>query len=339
MMQKMTDREALCSSGLMHTCLLAGAEREALGRCIAGLVLRPAPDAATCKPGCHLYTFAKALGSGTSQSASLEDLGFAEGDMVVLSVEGALPCSAPMHRLSSCAARSRCHSTHSCPFQCCSTRVFLHAGRHAALARGHMHSVAADAVTVALGKPLRPSLLADVRRGPCACWRIDRDEVASISVRLRRSVMGALDPAACALLCAGACCTLLHSLHSPRCCIPCTLHHPHRVCGCAGLFVRGDPQARKLRRLVVDLQPPAVVCTGRPGMDAPELNPEQLLAVNRCAALRSHAQTRCTLVELLRAAAVRKATRNALESPTHTHACRMGARAQTECGFTAGCWQ
>ena len=80
-----------------------------------------------------------------------------------------------------------------------------HAGRHAALARGHIHSVAADAVTVVLGKALRASLLTDARRGPSGRWRIDRDEVASISVRLRRSVMGAPSPAECIVFCADAC--------------------------------------------------------------------------------------------------------------------------------------
>ena len=88
----------------MRMCLLAGAEREALGRCIAGLALRPAPDAAICEPGCHLYTFSKALGSSTSQPASLEDLGFAEGDMVVLSVEGGLPSPNTLHTPPCCAA-------------------------------------------------------------------------------------------------------------------------------------------------------------------------------------------------------------------------------------------
>lgn len=60
-------------------------------------------------------------------------------------------------------------------------------GRHAALARGFVHSIHACAVTVALGKALRPSLLASAEQ----CWRIDRDEVSSVSVRLRRSLMGA----------------------------------------------------------------------------------------------------------------------------------------------------
>ena len=50
-----------------------------------------------------------------------------------------------------------------------------------------MHSIHACAVTVALGKALRPSLLASAEQ----CWRIDRDEVSSVSVRLRRSLMGA----------------------------------------------------------------------------------------------------------------------------------------------------
>lgn len=163
---------------------------------------------------------------------------------------------------------------------CSSVTSVLNAGRHAALARGHIHSVAADAVAVALGKALRSSLLTDARRGPSGCWRIDRDEVASISVRLRRSVMGAPNFAECVLLCADA---VLHAV------VPMTpLLSPirTRVWGRTGLFVRGDPQARKLRRLVVDLQSPTVGCTLRSGADAPELNAEQLLAVNRCAAAR-----------------------------------------------------
>ncbi|KAK9846251.1 hypothetical protein WJX81_000082 [Elliptochloris bilobata] len=183
---------------------LSGAEREALGRCIAGLALQSSPDAAICEPGCHLYTFARALEGSASQAVSLEDMGFAEGDMVVLSVEGC----------------------------------------HAALARGHMHSIFADAVTVALGKALRPNLLSDVPPGTGPCWRIDRDEVSSISVRLRRSLMG--------------------------------------------LFARGDAQARKLRRLVVDLQAPATVGAQQHGVDAPELNPEQLRAVDRVLAMNDY---------------------------------------------------
>ena len=90
----------------MRACLLAGADREALGRCIAGLALRPASEVATCEPGCHLYTFFRALSSSTSQPASLEDLGFAEGDMVVLSVEGGLPSPQALHGPPCCAACS-----------------------------------------------------------------------------------------------------------------------------------------------------------------------------------------------------------------------------------------
>ena len=214
-----------------------------------------------------------------SQSASLEDLGFAEGDMVVLSVEGVLPSPAFHAQKFYAVQPARCGGSPPITrLQQCVIMSVTHAGRHAALARGHIHSVAADAVTVALGKALRTSLLTSTRRGPCGCWRIDRDEVASISVRLRRSVMGAPDPAERVFLCAGVCCTLLTPV-GPR--------SPQfsQVWWRAGLFVRGDSHARKLRRLVVDLQSPVVGCVQRPGAHAPELNAEQLLAVNRCAAL------------------------------------------------------
>ena len=106
----------------MRACLLAGADREALGRCIAGLALRPAFEVATCEPGCHLYTFSKALSSSTSQPASLEDLGFAEGDMVVLSVEGGLPSPKALHRPPCCAACS--------PWRHALCKVFGHSPAH-----------------------------------------------------------------------------------------------------------------------------------------------------------------------------------------------------------------
>lgn len=73
----------------IYSC--TGAERERLGRCIAGLALQSSgTNAAKAVSANHLYTFAKALESSASQAASLEDMGFGEGDMIVLSVEGAL---------------------------------------------------------------------------------------------------------------------------------------------------------------------------------------------------------------------------------------------------------
>jgi hypothetical protein len=67
----------------------AGAEREALGRCIAGLALVRAPPAGAPEDGAdHVYAFAKEDEAG-GPAVILEDMGFAEGDMVLLSVEGA----------------------------------------------------------------------------------------------------------------------------------------------------------------------------------------------------------------------------------------------------------
>ena len=65
------------------------------------------------------------------------------------------------------------------------------AGRHAAVARARVHGFADGAVALALGKALRPGLLAAAAEGGRRCWRVDRDEASSIFVRLRRSLMGA----------------------------------------------------------------------------------------------------------------------------------------------------
>ncbi len=49
----------------------------------------------------------------------------------------------------------------------------------------------------------------------------------------------------------------------------------------AGLFARGDAQARKLRRLVVDLQAPATPLAAPAPAGGGDLNAEQQAAVDR----------------------------------------------------------
>ena len=115
-----------------------------------------------------------------------------------------------------------------------------------------------------------------------------------------------------------------------------TIRPQYRAWGRAGLFVRGDPQARKLRRLVVDLQSPAVGCTRHSGADAPELNAEQLLAVNRCAAALPVCKTQ--VAPQSRCEQQHSAVTFASEAPPHAYTC-AGGPAQLGCTPIAGCWQ
>lgn len=79
-----------------------GEEREALGRCVAGLQLtaeRARPPGGPRERGAWLLDFrrrgARPGSAATSASTSaprLEDSCLNEGDMVIISVEGELPC-------------------------------------------------------------------------------------------------------------------------------------------------------------------------------------------------------------------------------------------------------
>jgi len=119
--------------------------------------------------------------------------------MVLLSVEGArsalpYPDRRPSRRRSRsrppCAALPRARAR-GAPTRRERRAAARCAGRHAAVARARVHGFADGAVALALGKALRPGLLAAAAEGGQHCWRIDRDEASSIFVRLRRSLMGA----------------------------------------------------------------------------------------------------------------------------------------------------
>jgi len=191
------------------------------------------------------------------------------------------------------------------------------AGRHAAVARARVHGFADGAVALALGKALRPGLLAAAAEGGRHCWRIDRDEASSIFVRLRRSLMGAharaplrVGPgrATRTLLQAASHAAILEAGRALRARHPWrtlarlsvqglsalqqrrTLRHKGtcrggvqtpRARATAGLFARGDAQARKLRRLVVDLQAPATPLAAPAPAGGGDLNAEQQTAVDR----------------------------------------------------------
>ena len=73
------------------------------------------------------------------------------------------------------------------------------AGNHSAIARGTIFSISADVLTLATKGAISPHLL---RQGASSQsvpsqpgeqrwpWRLDRDEVASVFVRIRRSLLG-----------------------------------------------------------------------------------------------------------------------------------------------------
>ena len=81
--------------------MVAGEEREALGRCVAGLHLtaqRPRPPEGPRDRGAWLLDFRRATSSGSaatsaatsaaSSASRLEDSCLNEGDMVIIGVEG-----------------------------------------------------------------------------------------------------------------------------------------------------------------------------------------------------------------------------------------------------------
>lgn len=116
----------LANTKAEHKLWNAGEKREKAGRCITNLVLIPAtnspPSEASAKvlPGQVarnrlLYTAVRALSSDEEDSRTrgndaLNEKGFAEGDMAVLSVEGQLLCAISLdvtchvwcHTLSCC---------------------------------------------------------------------------------------------------------------------------------------------------------------------------------------------------------------------------------------------
>ena len=81
----------------MPLALVAGEEREALGRCVAGRHLtaqRPRPPERSRDRGAWLLDFRRATSSGSAatsaatSAARLEDSCLNEGDMVIIGVEG-----------------------------------------------------------------------------------------------------------------------------------------------------------------------------------------------------------------------------------------------------------
>eukprot|EP00887_Chlorella_sp_A99_P004604 scaffold4.g4604.t1 len=147
---------------------MAGGERQRRGRCLAGLALDHVDPG-----GELLYTFrrARVCDGGAADGGALPEVGFAEGELLLLSVDG----------------------------------------QHAAVARCNLVAATAAAVTVALGRPLRAGLLrpegtqAAADAGALAplggavgaaaagvdarvCWRLDKDEVSSTFTRLRNNL-------------------------------------------------------------------------------------------------------------------------------------------------------
>ncbi|KAL0046566.1 hypothetical protein WJX82_003944 [Trebouxia sp. C0006] len=145
----------------------SGLDRERTGRCICGLVVDPiavspgteqTAKAASGQVAKHklLYSFSRASKApGASQTSfskdALNEKGLTDGDMVILSIEGEQAC----------------------------------------VQRPIIASISAQAVTLAIDKPLRGSMLsAEVR------WRIDKDEVSSIFTRMRCNLLDLMSPAA-----------------------------------------------------------------------------------------------------------------------------------------------
>ncbi|GAB4823940.1 hypothetical protein N2152v2_010986 [Parachlorella kessleri] len=219
---------------------MPGEERERLGRCLAGLVLQHVDE----QQG--LYTFRRAQeGGGFSSSGA-----FAEGEMVVLSVEG----------------------------------------QHVTVARAVVYALTADAVTVSIRKPLRRGLMAPValpysRAGdwpgpapmavdggeeaagagagqassgsckggsavveidPALRWRLDRDDISSTFVKLRGNLFN--------------------------------------------LFRADDERAARLRQLVVEQAPPEVAAPQEDNVDPTPagMNHEQHEAVHRVLAAKDY---------------------------------------------------
>ncbi|BDA50404.1 DNA replication ATP-dependent helicase/nuclease DNA2 [Coccomyxa sp. Obi] len=220
---------------------MPGEEREALGRCVAGLRLtaeRAKPPESPRDRGAWLLDFHRRGATSASTSAPrLEDSCLNEGDMVILSVEG----------------------------------------QHVAVARGVVVQLSGGSVTLSTDKPLPPQFVRHLRSGDGAAarpggliggshgpegtplqhsWRLDKDEVASVFVRLRRNLMG--------------------------------------------LFSGKSARARRLRQLIVDLEPPltgsdaeSAGLAARPaaatGADPSNgLNAEQRRAVDRVLAARDY---------------------------------------------------
>ena len=71
------------------------------------------------------------------------------------------------------------------------------AGTHAAVARATIVSMSSNALMLSLKAAISPHLL---QQGAClgsssqlaarACWRVDRDDVSSVFVRMRQSLLG-----------------------------------------------------------------------------------------------------------------------------------------------------
>ncbi|DBA90758.1 TPA: DNA replication endonuclease-helicase Dna2, variant 2 [Trebouxia sp. C0004] len=145
----------------------SGMDRERAGRCICGLIVDPiavtpcteqTAKAVSGQVAKHklLYSFSRASQApGASQTSfskdALNEKGFTEGDMVILSIEGEQAC----------------------------------------VQRPVISSISAQAVILAVDKPLRGSMLsAEVR------WRMDKDEVSSIFTRMRCNLLDLMRPAA-----------------------------------------------------------------------------------------------------------------------------------------------
>ncbi|KAL0030927.1 hypothetical protein WJX79_001622 [Trebouxia sp. C0005] len=145
----------------------SGLVRERTGRCICGLIVDPiavspcidqTAKAVSGQVARHklLYSFSRASKAPDASQSSfskdaLNEKGFTDGDMVILSIEGEQAC----------------------------------------VQRPTISSISAEAVTLAVDKPLRGSMLsAEVR------WRIDKDEVSSIFTRMRCNLLDLMSPAA-----------------------------------------------------------------------------------------------------------------------------------------------
>lgn len=156
-----------------------------------------------------LYTFCRPAGGAM-------ECGFQEGEMLLLSVEGAVggryhkPAWRRLRASSapSCAPpdASNGSSSSSCivslPAPSCPCHVPVCAGQHVAVARGHFYTCTATHVTISLNRAMRRGLLKPSGGGApadaCAAaggsgvlfdasikWRLDRDDGSSTFVRLR----------------------------------------------------------------------------------------------------------------------------------------------------------
>ncbi|KAK9857614.1 hypothetical protein WJX84_004993 [Apatococcus fuscideae] len=151
---------------------LSGKEREKLGRCVAGLALLPeaAPEAhaAVAKVTTdahhrqHLYSFRRA------------------------------PCAHDAEASQpACSPSGAQKGLDACGFEPGTSALLSMDGVHATVSRGQVVHMESGTITVSLQRPLRASLR---RQGPQeqSCWRLDKDEAASVFTRLRQNLLGLL---------------------------------------------------------------------------------------------------------------------------------------------------